>query len=170
MSNKKKQDVCKNASANLFHSTVILPTMVAMGEHRLEAQLLLLGTAIQESQLTFRRQIGGGPARGLFQMELKTHDDIWENYLKYNKDLTQKVEKTLSSTKADKHKELETNDKYAAAMALVHYKRHEFRTGKTIPTTINKMADHWKKYYNTPKGRGTPEKFKSNWELYCNSK
>lgn len=41
---------------------------------------LLLGTAAQESAFgTYLRQIGGGPARGVFQMAPATAKDIWEN-------------------------------------------------------------------------------------------
>jgi len=44
---------------------------------------LRLGTAIVESGLAKRTQDGGGPARGLFQMEMARHDDIWRNDLAY---------------------------------------------------------------------------------------
>jgi hypothetical protein len=45
---------------------------------------LLLATAAHESHLgTYLYQIGGGPARGLFGMELATEKSIWSNYLKY---------------------------------------------------------------------------------------
>lgn len=56
-------------------------------------------------------------------MEISTHDDIWSNYLKYRKELSNTVLLFLSNTNADKISELETNDKYAAAMARIHYMR-----------------------------------------------
>src|SRR5260221_162978 len=57
---------------------------------------LLLGTALQESGLTYRVQLGGGPARGLFQMEPNTHDDIWDNFLKYRVPLATAVRAFLA--------------------------------------------------------------------------
>lgn len=47
-----------------------------MGLHSMAAEQLLLGTAIQESHLKYRRQIGG-PALGYFQVGTNTQDDIW---------------------------------------------------------------------------------------------
>jgi hypothetical protein len=66
------------------------------------AEQLLLGTAMQEDDLVHRRQMGGGPARGFFQMELATHNDIWQNFLKFRKELADKVIDLLISPTADK--------------------------------------------------------------------
>ena len=47
-----------------------------------EAENLLMGTAAQESALgEYIRQLGNGPALGIFQMEPETFDDIVRNYL-----------------------------------------------------------------------------------------
>ena len=146
MSEKKDKDLCKKTNANLFLTTTIRPTLIDLNGHSPQTEKLLLGTAIQESRLEYREQIGGGPALGLFQMEPKTHDDIWDNYLKYHKELKENVEKTLSTPDADKHEELKNNDKYAAAMAYVHYKRQAGRKGEVIPTDADGQAKFWKKH------------------------
>lgn len=53
---------------------LILPALeeadpILKTKNRTEAAVLLLAIAIQESALRYRRQLGDGPARGLFQME-----------------------------------------------------------------------------------------------------
>lgn len=98
-----------------FRDGVIVPTLELIGLASPAAAELLLGTALVESRLIWRRQMGDGPARGLFQMEMATHDDIWNNYLKYRSPLANKVKHLKSSLQADPEDELMNNDSYAAA-------------------------------------------------------
>jgi hypothetical protein len=154
------------ATPQLFLATVIRPTLIQIGLHSKSAEELLLGTAIQESDLTHRRQIGGGPGRGLFQMEPATHDDIWKNYLKYRKKLAEKVGILIVPYK-DELTALEFSDRYAAAMARVHY----LRAPEALPSSGNvaAMAKYWKKYYNTPCGAGTEAQYIVKWKAYVSS-
>jgi len=125
------------------------------------ASQLLLSTAIKESQnFKYRKQVGG-PALSYFQIEPATHDDIWDNYLKFRPKLAQLVTQLLSSPKADKITELETNDNYAAALARIVYKRSPAK----LPAAddISAMANYWKQHYNTPLGKGTPAGFIDIW-------
>jgi len=151
-----------------FVSDVIRPVLTALGldQDLSAATELLLGTALQESSLVHRVQLGGGPARGLFQMEPNTHDDIWANFLKFRASLAEKVGQFLDG--GDPNSQLLTNnDSYAAAMARVLYFRMGQFVGKTpIPERgdIPGMAAYWKKYYNTEQGAGTPAQFVANWE------
>lgn len=146
-----------------FFSNVIQPTLKKLGVNDPDAEVLLLGTAIHESHLTMRDQMGKGPAKGLYQMEPATHDDIWDNYLKYHPKLAAKVKGLLNSN--NKLAELRNNDSYATAMAYVHYDRARFRTGQAFPsgTNIQGMAQYWKKNYNTSRGKGTVTKFVNDW-------
>jgi len=123
-----------------FTTTVIKPVLLKLGLHSPAAEQLLLATAIQESHLKYRKQIGG-PALSYFQIEPNTHDDIWNNFLKYRPQLSNKVIGLMSSPVANKIKELENNDKYAAAIARIHY----LRVPAPIPQ-YNKFINNWKKY------------------------
>jgi hypothetical protein len=141
-----------------FVDQVILPALATLGldpNPRAAAQLLL-GTAIQESNLHFRRQLGDGPARGLFQMEPATHDDIWANFLKFNTGLGTKVASFLGGGGPSANA-LENNDLYAAAMARAHYRR----VSAPLPAAddIAGMGAYWKAHYNTPLGAGTAQEF-----------
>ncbi|WP_411992548.1 hypothetical protein [Agarivorans sp. DSG3-1] len=153
------------SKARVFRTQVIKPVLLKIGGPNLAAEELLLGTAVQESlNFMYRRQVGGGPAKGYFQMEPATHDDIWDNFLKYRKGLAKDVISFLSSPNANKITELENNDKYAAAMARVHY----MRVPAALPKAgdIKAQANYWKQYYNTPLGKGLPHEYIDKWNKY----
>lgn len=146
-----------------FLEQIIRPTLQEIGAHSTAAERLLLGTAAAESLLKYRRQMGNGPARGLFQMEPPTHDDIYENFLDYpgRAVLRSKITSLLSSPNADRIKELESNDRYAAAMSrMVYFRRREPLPGAD---DLDGQAAYWKKYYNTALGAGTVQGYKDKW-------
>lgn len=152
--------------ATIFLKHTISPTLRSISSNKFPmwspaAEELLLGTAIVESDLRFRKQLGDGPARGLFQMEPATHNDIWDNFLKYRPELAKAIGKLIVSSGADKLVELEKNDKYACAMARAHY----LRTPIPLPRSgdVEAMAKYWKDYYNTWKGRGKFTKYVEGW-------
>ena len=71
---------------------LIRRVLIGIGGYSEEAENLLMGTAAQESALgEYIRQLGNGPALGIFQMEPETFDDIVRNYLSYRPDLCRKV-------------------------------------------------------------------------------
>ena len=66
--------------AGLDPAFALLPP--AMDSER--ARVMLLAIALQESRLLYRRQLGGGPARGFWQFELgteKSRGGVWGVYL-----------------------------------------------------------------------------------------
>jgi len=128
-----------------------------------EATQLLLGTAAQESAFgTYLTQLGGGPAKGPFQMEPETERCIWENYLKHRFDLRTQIIIETGVTRPDPLS-METNLLYSITMARVHY----LRKPGAIPKDIYDQAEYWKRYYNTAGGRGTTEEYVKNYRKYC---
>lgn len=120
---------------------------------------LLMGTAMQESGLRYLKQLGGGPACGVFQMEPNTHDDIWENFLVYRGDLERKIQQTWGRVcNAD---DLVTDLGYAAAMCRVHYYRAPDRL--PLRDDIAAQAGYWKRWYNTEAGKGTAYEYIQHW-------
>ena len=125
-----------------------------------DAVNLLMGTAAQESHLgKYRKQLGGGPALGIFQMEPATFNDIVNNYLRYKPELASRIERVarISRFKAE---DIEINDLLAICMARVHY----LRVKEAIPSDLEGWARYWKRYYNTPLGKGTEEEFIANYK------
>ena len=147
--------------AQVFLEVVIRPALLAIGLHSAAAEELLLGTALVESQLVHREQLAGGPALGLFQMEPRTHDDIWRHYLRYRTKLARKVDALLSRPGADRPAELLAHERYAAAMVRIHYKR----VAEALPSAGDTagMTRYWKRYYNTRRGKGREAKYAEAW-------
>jgi len=146
---------------------VIRPTLEAIGLWSQSAENLLMGTAAQESHLgTYLVQMGNGPARGIFQMEPATLEDIYANYLAYRKDLQGKVDAFLSLAMT-KSENLTCNLAYAAAMCRVHYLR---KPGALPPANdLAGMATYWKQHYNTVLGKGNETEFIENYNRYVGS-
>lgn len=122
-----------------------------------EAEELLLATAAHESLLgRHLLQYPNGPARGLYQMEPATEDDIWINYIHYRKNLTDMVG-NLTGLRSSSPLQLQFNPIYATVMARIHYKR----IPEPLPPAdnIHGMAAYWKKYYNTDGGNGSVLEF-----------
>lgn len=153
------------AQARAFRLDVIRPILSdlsALSGRELggdDAEEILLYTAFHESGgFRWRRQLSGGPALGVYQMEPSTHDDIWLNFLSSREDLDSALRDLF--TPADGHIDsslLELDDGYATAMARIHY----LRARQVLPPAgrIEAQAAYWKRNYNTALGAGTPEAF-----------
>lgn len=123
---------------------------------------ILMGTCAQESHLgVYRKQLRGGPALGIFQMEPATFMDIYQNYLRFKPELLKKVMKTANVTVL-KPSDLVENDVLAVAMARIHY----LRVKEAIPVDLKGWAWYWKQYYNTPAGKGTEVEFIKNYKRF----
>ncbi len=124
-----------------------------------DASYLIWGTGAHESmQWTKRRQMGGGPALGYWQMEPATFYDIVDNFLEYKPAIKAKIME-ISGVSDFSANDLVENDVLAICMCRVHY----FRVKEKLPTSLDGMARYWKKYYNTIKGKGTPQEFVDNY-------
>jgi hypothetical protein len=147
--------------ATVFLTSIVRPPLIALAATSEAAEMLLMGTAAQESNLRATRQVGG-PALGYFQMEPDTYNDCWTNFLNFRPALAAKVLAVRTAAGAASAADLETDHKYAAAMARVRY----MRVAAPIPTDPKQIAAYWKLYYNTPLGAGTVEDFIANWNRY----
>ena len=144
-----------------FVEHVIVPALNYTSTYSKSAVELLLGTAIQESRLRYLKQLGRGPALGVFQMEPRTHDDIWENYLRYKMPLAEKIAHLAHERHANS---LKTDLLYAAAMCRAHY----LRVPAALPAAgdFEGQAAYWKEHYNTYLGAGTEEEYLENWYAF----
>lgn len=122
-----------------------------------EAVELLMMTCAHESLLgTYRRQTGGGPALGIFQMEPDTFNDIQTNFITYRPVLKE----LLGHRKAE---ELVDDDILAIMMARVLY----FRAREPIGSTPESWAALAKLRYNTVAGKATEEKYLADYNKYA---
>lgn len=143
-------------SLDQLRELVVRPVLTELGLHSPAAETLVLGTAITESRLRYLKQIGTGPALGLWQCEPFTHSDLWRTTL-YGKHLGARVSKLAVAYSGlhPPHTQLVTNLSYAAAICRVHYYRIKQPLPANEPAAL---ARYWKQYYNTPLGAGTVEK------------
>ena len=131
------------------------------------AEELLLGTAIAESMLVYRTQIGGGPALGLYQMEPFTYDDIWENFLKYQPHLSCAIITVFKPAGMQLNAQrLTVDDDFATIMARVHYLRYDKKNTK-MPSAgdLKAQASYYVKQYNRG-GKATEKKYIDAWKKY----
>jgi len=163
----------KNQLQNLIESTLkevderILkynPSYKGLKFYSPEAVQLLMGTAAQESRLgTYILQIGSGIAKGIFQMEDATHNDIFVNYLNYRENIMIAI-CNISDVSHVKPDRLIFNLKYAILLARIKY----MRVPEKLPALndLTAQAKYWKKWYNTPLGAGTENEFIANYHKY----
>ncbi len=130
-----------------FHDYVIKPTLDQLGLDQPGASFLLLGTALVESGLDRVRQIGGGPALGVYQMEPATHDDLWQNWLAPRRpELARGVERLVAQWPPGAT-QLMVNNAYATAMARCLYARRP--EPLPAPLDLDAHALYWKTHFNT---------------------
>ena len=134
------------------------------------AENLVLGTAAHESGgFKWRRQQGAhghqtGPALGLWQIEPATLTDIYDNFLRYRPRLERAVESCLPHGEAhiDRLVQLETNDRYGAALCRLKYVRSPLKL-PADPNDVFEMGRLWATVYNT---RFPPQRFIDDYRRY----
>ena len=140
---------------------IIKPVLLDLDMYSQEAEDLIAGTIAQESRMGhFIKQHPTGPALGICQMEPATHDDLWENWLKYRQDISNDVFNIAHTAHAE---DMIHNLKYAVAMCRIHY----YRKPGAIPKDVHGQAAYWKLHYNTPEGKGTEADYMLNYGRYA---
>ena len=93
-------------------------------------------------------------AKGFWQMETATHDDMWRNFIRYRPDLQSALLRILNGAKPDAAR-LVDMPVYAAAMCAVH----TYRSKDALPAANDPVAwaGFWKRNYNTKSGAGIAE-------------
>lgn len=144
-----------------FRLAVVRPVLMQLSLWSQAAENLLLGTAVQESGLRYLRQLGRGPALGVYQIEPATHDDVWTNFLAFRPALAESLSR-LAAPVPDRRTQLVLNLAYATAMArLIYWRRPE-----PLPEAddVAGLARYWKAHFNTVLGRGTVAAFILNYK------
>ena len=142
---------------------IIRPTLQELNMYSPQAEILILGTGLAESNLRELEQGKGnkkGPALGFWQMEPSTYYDIWKNYIYYRPSLEYKITTICNLYKIPKAEALIWNLKLACCMCRLHYRRIK----EEIPNDLESIGGYWKRYYNTDKGKGSVYHFLNAWE------
>jgi len=134
-------------NADHLRTLVIRPTLQALDLWSPAAEALMIGTALHESLLTYLKQVGGGPALGIYQIEPATHQDVWRYLNEVNPTLGETV-MTFAATGLSHQDQLISNLAYATAIARVRYWMIPDPLPK--PDNLIGLAHYWKAHYNTP--------------------
>lgn len=121
---------------------------------------LLMGTAAQESRFKYIQQLGGGPAKGYFQMEPATYRDHMQWLVRYKKKLSGKILKVSGVENYD------ANYLYSAVHAICMARIHYLRKPTVLPDNLEGYAYYYKKHYNTYLGKATTKEFIHNYKKY----
>ena len=156
-----------------FKTHVVIPTLKYLEDeipYSEEAVDLLMLTAGHESKGgRFLRQVGvpeGVGAYGIYQMEMATHDDIYENFLEHRPSLAGSIITLVSSTLLVRQ-DLVVNLAYATAMARVHYWRvKEALPKKDDSGYLDNLGKYAKQYYNTHEGKATSSKYVTDYLVW----
>ena len=153
---------------NQFVKYILRPALKNVGLYSKKAEIILLGSAAAESEMGYYIHQINGPALGIYQMEPKTHDDIWKNFINYREKLKNKILFEFNFNHQPMSYELIGNLGYATVMARLHYLRIEEELPD--PEDVKAMAQYYKKYYNTAKGAAKLNKFINCFEKYVKGK
>ena len=127
-----------------------------------EAAEFIYNIGLVESKYIYIQQISG-PAVGVYQIEPWVGVDIIKNYLQYRPDLMKSVASACyldwSHFTGPKEKDWEYILTTNLAAQIVFCRLHLRRIPRRLPKTLEEQAKQWKTYYNTAKGKGTPEKY-----------
>lgn len=139
-----------------FRERIVRPVLHGLGMWNEYAEELMLGTcAVESAGGTYLVQLNNGPALGIYQMEPKTHDDIWAKWLPNNPAIAANLMNSCMMAMKPRADMMVYNLYYATAMARLQY----WRVGQgPIPATPEEQALYWVKYYNCG-GAGTVEKY-----------
>lgn len=125
------------------------------------AEELLMGTAATESNLTYLSQIHGGPAAGVYQMEPATADSLIYDYIQYRDDLHFLWMEYAGGETIPAVDKLRGDLRYATLMARIKY----WQSPAPLPKAddLYGLGRFYKSIYNTALGKGSPEKFVSDY-------
>lgn len=117
-----------------------------------DAVELLMLTAAQETHCGRWVMQINGPALGIFQMEPTTHYEIWDKVVRNDEALNQAVDMFFIPSLNWKAQMI-GNLPYQIIYARLYFTR----TPQPLPPKedVRAMAVYWKKYWNTPLGKGT---------------
>lgn len=154
----------------------------------ISTELILATGIIESNNFNLIKQLDNGVARSYYQIEPNSHNDNFKNYLIHRPKLAIEILKISGDISAFKivdedlindfikdyiESEMYTNltetsllynEAYAIAHCRLKYYRSNFKMPKSFD--IKEIAEIWKEYYNTEKGKGTVEKFIEEYNYY----
>lgn len=116
---------------------VIRPTLVALGKHSQAAENLLMAIALVKQENKHCDS-----SYGIFQIDVPSHQRVWDKYLAFNPELASKIRGLASQREFLNHPHLElaTNLSYATAIAWALHLAYP-QAKKACSSKANKQSD-----------------------------
>lgn len=136
-----------------FRKWIVEPALEYIGLYSADAvELLVFTCAVESAGGTYLKQIKG-PALGIYQMELETYNDLWQNYITENSSLLTRLVTNFHCTRVPDEERLIYDLRYASAMTRIFYAR----IPSPLPshTDLNAIWKYYKQHYNTKEGKAT---------------
>lgn len=113
---------------------VIRPTLIAIDKYSLAAENLLMAIALVKQENMHKLEATNGKAYGIFQIDVPSHQRVWDKYLAFNPELASRIRGLASQREFLKqpHLELATNLSYTTAIAwALHLAYPQAKKSKT---------------------------------------
>ncbi len=134
-----------------LQALIIKPALVDLLMYSEEAiELLLFTCAVESDGGHYLAQINGA-ALGIYQMEPKTYNDIWQNYINNNNNLKLKLLHNFEAPRMPSENRMIYDLRFATAMARIHY----MRVKEPLPKLhdLDALWNYYKTYYNSLDGK-----------------
>lgn len=156
-------------AAHAFYWNTLNPVFLLMraADPRLDstaARKLVFGTIAHESRFKYRRQLKGGPARSLAQVEPATLEWMSNGLLVNGPDAVKGLMLDLCE-ETPLLEQIERND----ALAVFWCRWRYWLVTEALPKPHDTpgLGAYWKRYYNTPLGRGTTHQWLDDYYNFC---
>lgn len=135
---------------------IILPALSKLQQYSDDAvELLMFTCAVESNGGTYVKQ-EKGPALGIYQMEPKTYNDLWANYIRHRSDISLILGTQFNAYRMPDENRLIYDLEFSTIMARLFY----LRISDSLPNAKDENAiyTYYKKYWNTEKGASTQQK------------
>lgn len=129
---------------------IIKPTLYDLTMLSADAiELLVFTCAVESLGGTYLKQVDG-PALGIYQMEPKTYNDIWQNYIYNKSSLSLVMLSNFDCVRMPSEDRMIYDLRYATAMCRIHYRR----SSEEIPSKddLDGLWSYYKSHYNSSLG------------------
>lgn len=126
---------------------------------------LLIGTAAVESNLgRFVYQKPSGPVFGIYQMELNTANWLLDEWI-FSRPKIDRSLVDMCGIIDERYRKIKLAGDLVLQTILARCKY--LSIPESLPSNdVEELAKYWKKYYNTPLGKGTEAQFQVCWNFY----
>ena len=138
-----------------FRELIVKSSLTDLLVYSQDAEELLIFTcAVESLGGTYIHQVNG-PALGIYQMEPRTHNDIWQNFILTDNKLGLRLFNNFDVNRMPSEARLIYDLRYATAITRLFY----LRIREPLPSAndVNAIWDYYKKYYNTVQGKAVKD-------------